>query len=267
MSKEHNKHQNKKLLINTLCVIIVMCGIIIIGSAIYMISNSKKDNTPSNNTDIVLVDNEDTNENEDSQENNQEEKVLKYYTAVFKPTKEINGNETILKNTISIIEERMTSFGMRGEGYISGEQIGISVGITDKNQENYLKYIATPGEFSMQTEDGIEILNRNMIEDTKVYIDNISKEEYPGKVSIFVKEKYIEEFKNKTKDASGKMMYIILDGNVIKFFKWESVIESGNLVLACFDREWLNALGTIMSTDVLPIQLKAVSADSTDRKK
>lgn len=213
-----------------------------------------------NGSDSSKSRNEEMNAAQDKQVKD-EEQVLRYYTAFFSTDE--TTNQTALENTGNILSERIEMFGMTGNVYISDDSIGMEVGIYDEEQENYLKYLGTPGKLEIRTTDGNVLLDNSMIENSRITTLIVGETETDA-LEIDIKAQYTDKFKTITENASGKDIYITLDDNILVMFTWDAVIESGKLILTCFDEERLNAVNVLLSTGTLPVRMYARYADSTE---
>lgn len=258
MSRKENNKNIQAIILAVCCIILLILLIVIFVLGIFFMNKKKTDvkYTEIDTTDKSVEEQTDTKTTTDDSD------IIDNYVAVFKV--EDSSNMTNVEKTLMIMDARMKSFGLVGESSFADDYISISVGTLDSSQEKYLKYIATPGKFSIVTEDGRKILSEDMIESHEAILETVENDDdVAGELDIKVKDEYVDNFIAASEYAVDKFVSINVDDNTILCFKWTTKMKSGKLVLRCFNKEWLNALDAMLSSGKIHVTLLYVDARSS----
>ncbi len=179
------------------------------------------------------------------------------YSAVFEPEKKVNDSQlNIIKD---IISQRIENFGMDGQVYVSDGSIAVNVNAT-KEQEIYLKYLGIIGKISMRTEKGNYIFD-----DTNVKSVDMKNYGIEGKsvtaLCVYMNDDYIDDLSKITKKEEGNTFSFLLDDNLVLSASLGNKVNSGKMVIAGINEEYMQAIKTLYMSDRLPVSLKAVAGN------
>lgn len=160
--------------------------------------------------------------------------------------------------TKSIIEQRVNGLGLtepviviEGNDRIRVELPGLS------NEQDAIEMIGKTAKLQFLDPDGKEVLNGGNIKQSNV---SIQRDPMTGKEQYVVALKFDAEgtiaFKEATERLIGKIIYIVLDEQVISYPTVRSVISNGEGVIeGGFTAESAKELATLIKAGALPIEL------------
>lgn len=249
-----------KLFFDVLSVLLIVIVLLLIITVFFFMNDGQDNRTDSDNEVTPQSTDMSQSNSEQSQEKNG---VINTYTAIFevRDTK----NMTLINEALDIINQRIELFEMIGEAYLSDAVIVLNVGITSEEQQDYLKFLATPGDISLTDIDNRVIISRSMIKEHDVDMTSVD-DNNNGILSLTVYDKYIDNIKKKSKELKGKEILLNIDGNVVNFFKLEHEINDGTIQLSTLETEWIKSLHVLLLSGKINVSLAAKSATSENIK-